>query len=65
MPFSVIIPVINSCGVTSNPGFITFTSGAHIIFPLICVTSSCERSYITISSPVLILVSIVDKGAAT
>ena len=59
-----MIPVINSCGVTSNPGFIISTSGAQIILPLMCVTSSRERSSIIISSPVFIPVSIVESGAA-
>ena len=60
-----MIPVINSCGVTSNPGFIILTPSAQIFFPLMVVTSSCERSSIIILSPVLIEISIVDNGAAT
>lgn len=64
MPFSVIIPAISSCGVTSNPGFMMLTPSAQIRFPLMCVTSSCERSSIGISAPDLIEVSIVESGAA-
>ena len=60
MPFSVIMPAISSCGVTSNPGFIMLTPSAHVRFPLICVTSSCERSSIGISFPDFIEISIVD-----
>ena len=59
-----MIPVISSCGVTSNPGFIIFTFSAQILFPLICVTSSLERSSIGISLPEAIEVSIVERGAA-
>ena len=50
MPFSVIMDVIRSGGVISNAGFITFILVGAIFFFPIFVTSSLERSSITISS---------------
>ena len=64
MPYSVIMPLISSLGVTSNPGFITLTSLGQINLLFIMVTSSLSLNSITISSPVLISASIVDFGAA-
>ena len=64
IPFSVIIPVISSFGVTSNAGFKNLIPSAQTVLPLICETSSCERSSIGISLPDLMFLSIVESGAA-
>ena len=58
------MPFIKLAGVTSKPGFITFTPSAHTDFPFMCVTSSWLLSSIGISAPVSIEVSIVESGAA-
>lgn len=63
-PTSVIIPVINSAGVTSNDGFQTPIPSAAIWNSLMCVISLRGRSSILISLPVFVLKSIVVIGAA-
>jgi hypothetical protein len=65
MPFSVMMPAMNRCGVTSKAGFQIFASfGATWVTPT-CVTSRPLRSSIGMCEPSGVRRSIVDSGAAT
>lgn len=65
VPISVIIPVIKLAGVTSNAGFQQSIPSAAILFPFMWVISSADRFSMIMSSPLCILVSMDDCGAAT
>ena len=65
MPRSVMIAVMNLCGVTSKDGLRTGApSGASWVLPT-CVTSRRSRSSIGMAEPSAVARSIVDHGAAT
>ena len=64
IPFSVIIPDINSGGVISNAGFMTLISSGAVYLSPIPVTSDAFLCSIITSSGLLFR-SKVDSGAAT
>lgn len=64
-PRSVMTPVMNFAGVTSNAGFQTLIPGAAILLPEMYVISCSGRSSITIESPEARDASMLVKGAQT
>ena len=64
IPFSVIIPAINSGGVISNAGLMTFIPSGAVFLSPIPVTSDPFR-YSIITSSGLLFISKVERGAAT
>jgi len=64
IPFSVIMPEINSGGVISNAGFITLIPSGAVFLSPIPVTSLPSLCSITTSSG-LLCKSNVESGAAT
>ena len=64
-PFSVMIPAINGCGVTSNAGLYTLMPSGAVCRPKPCVISRESRCSMGMPSPVGKLRSNVLDGAAT
>ncbi len=64
-PFSVMMPVINRAGVTSNAGLYTATPSGAVCRPKPCVTSRGSRCSMGMLSPEASDRSKVLVGAAT